>query len=359
MTTRRMHSQATSRDGINFVRTLVEQQNCTFQEIDLHNDLGNDAYVEFVVDQSATGCCVALQIKSGSSYRTTSGRYFFQADQDHFEYWSTHTLPVIAVIYDPLAGTAAWCDITQQLRANPASINAGPYTIYADLELSRSSFESLRDHCLEYRNSHSLEVNLGRALQSFADRNNFERCVDGFQALFSFHRQSYTMWYYVVSALSNYRDYRILPYLIARLSYIPGHPDIFWMKKDEIDAGVRRAVAAFMHERLDYRDAVTLLSVIDEDGIARGTIGQCVHALVHMMRAPEATMESIAVDQSVSLGMRHNATILAAEVCQRTSKSSTLAALSRIRESDIDGELGDAIDWLESELSDHGYISLF
>lgn len=63
MTTKRKRSQATSRDGVNFVRRLVERQNSTFQEIDLHNDLGNDAYVEFVVEENTTGCCVALQIK--------------------------------------------------------------------------------------------------------------------------------------------------------------------------------------------------------------------------------------------------------------------------------------------------------
>lgn len=45
MATRRKQSQATSRKGINFVRDIVEGQNSIFQEIELHNDLGNDAYV--------------------------------------------------------------------------------------------------------------------------------------------------------------------------------------------------------------------------------------------------------------------------------------------------------------------------
>ena len=115
MTTKRKRSQATSRDGINFVRTLVERHNCTFQEIDLQNDLGNDAYVEFVAEESATGCCVALQIKSGPSYRAAGGRYGFQSDSDHFEYWASHTLPVLAIIVDPEMSRAAWVDITDHL----------------------------------------------------------------------------------------------------------------------------------------------------------------------------------------------------------------------------------------------------
>jgi Domain of unknown function (DUF4365) len=91
MTTKRKASQGTSREGINFVRTLVERHNSTFQEIDLHNDLGNDAYVEFVAKESSTGRCIALQIKSGSSYRAACGGYAFQSDRDHFEYWASHT----------------------------------------------------------------------------------------------------------------------------------------------------------------------------------------------------------------------------------------------------------------------------
>lgn len=135
MTTKRKRSQSTSRDGINFVRRLVERQNSTFQEIDLHNDLGNDAYVEFVVEENATGCCVALQIKSGPSYRSGSDRYAFQSDRDHFEYWASHTLPVLAVIFDPEREMAVWIDITDHLRATPSLITGGPYTIYG---LSRS-----------------------------------------------------------------------------------------------------------------------------------------------------------------------------------------------------------------------------
>src|SRR4051812_25998901 len=119
MTTKRKRSQATSREGINYVRTLVERHNSTFQEIDTQNDLGNDAYVEFTVEENATGCCVALQIKSGGSYRTATGRYAFSSDKDHFEYWASHTLPVIAVIHDPERERTVWSDITDLLRSAP------------------------------------------------------------------------------------------------------------------------------------------------------------------------------------------------------------------------------------------------
>src|SRR5581483_2990305 len=160
MTTRRKRSQATSRDGINFVRELVEHQNCTFQEIELHNDLGNDAYVEFVVEEAATGCCVALQIKSGTSYRDSS-RYFFQADRDHFEYWASHTLPVLAIFVDPKERRAAWSDITNHLQTHPDAITNGPYAIHAEREFSAATFAEFRNHCLKYREQYGRESNFG------------------------------------------------------------------------------------------------------------------------------------------------------------------------------------------------------
>lgn len=359
MSIKRIRSQATSREGINFVRSLVERQNSTFQEIDLHNDLGNDAYVEFVVEESATGCCVALQIKSGTSYRTESGRYGFQADRSHFEYWASHTLPVLAVVFDPEREKAFWVDITGYLRENPASISTGPYSIYADQEFSAVTFPIFRNHCLQYRDQYSHESNFGRALESFSVREDIERCFDGLRALFSYHRNQPATWYYLISCLSNYKGHAVLGALVVRLCHIPGHGDIFWSKQNIIDEHVRRIARNFMKERFDRRDAMTLLSVIDDAGIDRGTIGQCVHTLVDTMAATCEVMESIAKDTSQTERIRHSALLFAVSAAQSKSAAIALEVLSRIRISIDDEELLTVLDWLEGDIRQHGYVSLY
>lgn len=359
MTTKRKRTQATSRDGINFVRGLVERQNSTFQEIDLHNDLGNDAYVEFVVEESATGCCVALQIKSGASYRSASNRYAFQSDRDHFEYWASHTLPVLAVIFDPERGKAAWTDITEHLRSVPSATAEGPYTIYADRELSESTFAEFQNHCLRYREQYSTEPNFGRALESFSVRQDVERCFDGLGSLFSYHRHQMATWYYFISCISNYREHPILRPLVIRLSHIPGHGDIFWSHRNAIDEEVRRSALLLMKERFDRRDAITLLSAIDDSGIDRGTIGQCVHALVDTMVDPVSVMESIAIDQGLNDRVRHSAMLFAVCAVQSQGTSAALAFLERIRPSIDGGELVAVIEWLEGDLRCYGYVSLY
>ena len=359
MTTTRKRSQAIGREGINFVRRLVERHNSTFQEIDLHNDLGNDAYVEFLVEESATGCCVALQIKSGASYRSGSDRYAFQSDRDHFEYWASHTLPVLAVIVDPEKERAVWVDITAHLQANSARVDNGPYSIYADQEFSESAFPAFRNHCLRYREQYSREKNLGRALESFSDRTDPERCFDGLGALFAYHRNQSAVWYYLISCISNYRGHPVLRALVARLCHIPGHGDIFWSKRNTIDEVVRHRALLIMKERFDRRDALTMLSVIDDAGIDRGTIGQCVHTLIDTMVDTASVMESIATDASQDDRTRHSAILFAVSATQSISAQTSLAVLDRIRPSVKDDELNDVIDWLEGDIRQYGYVSLY
>jgi len=359
VTTKRKHSQATSRDGINFVRALVERHNSTFQEIDLHNDLGNDAYVEFVVDENASGCCVALQIKSGSSYRAGSDKYAFQSNRDHFEYWSSHTLPVFAVIFDPDTQGAVWVDITEHLRHHPSVISDGPYSIAADRDFSDSSFGDFREHCLRYREQYSREANFGTALESFSMRDDVEQCFDGLRALVTYHRQKAATWYYLISCLSNYREHSVLRPLIAHLCHIPGHGDIFWSKGNLIDDQVRCGALRFMRERFDRQDALTMLSAIDDAGIDRGTIGQCVHALVDTMSDTLGIMESIAVDQSHDERIRHSAILFAASAAQLQSAEYAIGLLDRIASAVQGEELAEVVSWLAQELRQFGRVSFY
>lgn len=358
VTTKRKRSQARSRDGINFVRALVERHNSTFQEIDLHNDLGNDAYVEFVVEENATGCCVALQIKSGPSYRVAPNKYAFQSDRNHFEYWSSHTLPVLGVIFDPDTQAAVWVDITEHLRRCPSVIADGPYSISADQNFSDTSFAKFRGHCLRYRDQYSREPNFGRALESISMREDVERCFDGLSALFAYHRQQAATWYYLISCLSNYRGHPILRPLIARLSHIPGHGDIFWTKGNLTDEPVRRSALLFMKERFDRRDALTMLSAVDDAGIDRGTMGQCVHALVDTMADTQEIMESIAVDESQSDRIRHSAILFAVSAARSRSVECARGVLDRIAPTVRDEELAAVVSWLAEDLRQFGFVSL-
>ena len=64
MTTKRLQTAGTASAGVHHVGKVLASANCIFIPIPQENDIGNDAFIEFIVDQEATGCCIAAQIKS-------------------------------------------------------------------------------------------------------------------------------------------------------------------------------------------------------------------------------------------------------------------------------------------------------
>ena len=110
--------QVTADDGVNAARTFFMHNRCKFQEIDAQNDFGKDVYVDVATNGVVSYLCVALQIKSGVSYRTAKGDYFIPVG-DHAESWRLHTIPVFGVVYDPDDTLMRWVDITGYLRAHP------------------------------------------------------------------------------------------------------------------------------------------------------------------------------------------------------------------------------------------------
>ncbi len=81
-----------------------------------HQDFGVDAQVEIVENSQATGKLLGLQIKSGSSYFSERDGTFitFRGDPEHLEYWLNHRLPIVVVLYDPVAQEAYWEAVTKE-----------------------------------------------------------------------------------------------------------------------------------------------------------------------------------------------------------------------------------------------------
>jgi hypothetical protein len=234
MTTKRKKSKATARSGVNYVRTVIDKCNCIFHEIDGDNDIGNDAHIEFIESEEATGCLIAAQIKSGPSYFCSDSEHaLIRSDQAHLEYWNSHSLPIALIAYNPLNNRAVWFDITQFLIDRPEVVEGRPYTIRIPLsqEFCEASFASFHKHFVSYRNIYKREGYFGRALRDFADLGNIEACSDGLLSLFSYRRNRVDTWYYLISCFRNFVGHPILRNLISVICHVPGHPDIFWHRK--------------------------------------------------------------------------------------------------------------------------------
>lgn len=66
-------TNVTAKNGINFVRFVIESAGSLFHKIEAENDLGIDGLIELVRDEKPLNCQVAVQVKSGQSYYNASG----------------------------------------------------------------------------------------------------------------------------------------------------------------------------------------------------------------------------------------------------------------------------------------------
>ncbi len=362
MTTKRKRSRATEREGVNYVRGIVEAGNSTFTEIGQGNDLGNDAYIEFTLREDATGCCIVVQIKSGSSHFSRDGRRAtLRGDRDHFEYWSSHLLPVGAVIFDPRKNKAAWFDVTAHLAANPEQVANGTWSISVTepREFSAATFHEFRDHFLQYRDQYRQDAHFGRSLEKFSNLGDPEACLDGIRSLFSFHRQRLASWYFVISCFRYFRGHRLRRTLVHALCHIPGHGDIYWHDGNIIDSPTRRTASSLIRDKFGREEMLGLLEVVDEWGYERGTIGQCVHAIIDLVEDRTRILGSIAFDIDVEEEARAAALWLLIYYTQGDSPSEAISFIKQYIQKFPHDEHNTVLREMARIIEEHGSVAFY
>ena len=102
------------RQGVGIAIAAFERIGFAFREQG-YNDYGIDAHAELVDGEKATGQLLGIQIKTGASYLSeqTDEGYVFRTDEDHIQYWSKHSLPVVIVLCDPDRSVAYWQRISR------------------------------------------------------------------------------------------------------------------------------------------------------------------------------------------------------------------------------------------------------
>jgi hypothetical protein len=87
--------------------------------------------------------------------------------------------------------------------------------------------------------------------------------------------------------------------------------DIFWVPNQNVIPDPISSKAESLLNRMLSRDSVlTLLSVVEEGGFERGTIGQCVASIVALAPNRRSDLASIAQDSDVQESTRYWALLL-------------------------------------------------
>ena len=130
MATKYAKTAQTGNTGVALVETVVTEAGAIFRPFE-SNDLGVDGAIELLTDKrEPSGNIVLAQIKTGASY-IRQGKFYVDADQDHFESWSRYALPVVGIVCDGASKEARWVDISDYLRRKPELVCKGPYSIEA------------------------------------------------------------------------------------------------------------------------------------------------------------------------------------------------------------------------------------
>lgn len=252
-------------------------------------DVGIDAFVQVTDDNGiATGEVFAVQVKSGESYRRTSG-FAVPVDQ-HGDAWRSASVPVIVVVLDPRDGSMWWNNATEVLQVHPdlsmitvqlmlPSSNENPLHLLRSIRLSADFRGGLP------RGLGGVDVNdqIGAVWQCFALGFQSPNGLIALRRLFlSLHS---------VAARE----------AIFALSHCIYHPDIFYTPNNLLPSETRSTVAATM--RWNTSETCSLLGLIDENGIARGSIGQCIVLLIledvdHMKLLREVAIKQDVTDTS-------------------------------------------------------------
>lgn len=255
---------------MNTARLFFEHHACTFQEVGQQHDFGKDAYVDLADKAGITPLCVALQIKSGRSYRNSNGDYLV-AVAHHADLWRQSTVPVFGIVHDPDDLQLRWVDLTGYLRAHPEQ-TGGSVPI-----VGRRTLDEL-----------TLRGAFTAAVRTYAARGTTDLVLnllspDPFQtgAIYDAWALSRSDPKYLLLLRRFLMDLdsEATRRTIWLLSHVGSHPNIFFTKdtwiKPEAE-GLLRPSFRWSPEELAH-----MLRAVDHSDYGQGTLGECLDVLLY------------------------------------------------------------------------------
>jgi Domain of unknown function (DUF4365) len=281
---KRRKNRITERAGVNAARTLFESSGYVFQEVDLGNDYGKDAYVDLVDGPAVTGLCVATQIKSGSSYKR--GNDYAIPVEGHWEVWRRSTVPIAGIVFDPDTQRVYWCSITDYLnrqgdhRPSEIPISAGDV-------LTADTIERHFKPC--FRKLAGIQT-AGLAVLQLASahrRHQGQALVD----CFAYGRSDPRVFALIRKLMFGFKG-DVFRLALTVIAHATPHPDIMWSDSNWVPETMKAALRH--HLRWRVGEIVALLTRVAWSEWERGGMGQNVHMLLRQDPDIEAKAERAA-----------------------------------------------------------------
>ncbi|MBU5593089.1 DUF4365 domain-containing protein [Clostridium sp. MSJ-4] len=264
--------------GVNYVTDIVDRCDCYFNKIEQENDMGIDAIIEFTENRIPIGKCIAVQIKTGESYVNRRKNECIIPIENHYEYWKNYCMPVYGIVYILNDNVAYWVDIKQYLNENRINIESGKLNIikFKIKSINKFDMESFNKYFKCDVKNTLPEISYEEA-SNLLETENIDEIYIGVNSLAKRYAYKKETWDKLIDVFRKTTDYDLISEIIFYLSYIPGHGDLWGQLNFSKET---REYARDIINKLNINEVIKILNVIDENGIERGTIGQCVEAII-------------------------------------------------------------------------------
>lgn len=292
--------------GINFIANLTLKANCIFHEIPADNDIGIDAWVEIIINETPINSAFAMQIKSGSSYFDSKESICKIPIKQHRQYWENYHLPVYGIVHDPNKNEAYWIDVKKYLKYYPSATYI-TYSAHRANVLNESTFASI------FINQHIgnvPDIPYDTAKEFFKSSESEEFYL-GLWVLFKKYGYNLEVWSLFSDYFVQNQFDKIPKKLIYYLSFCPWHPDIF-SYKDSFTTQSRN-YGRLILSKYGKEEVIKLLTFIDPNlGLHRGSVGQSAEAIISINEKRTPILESIVTDSAIDYVIREAAAELLA-----------------------------------------------
>ena len=299
-------TNVTSKNGINYIRSIVEASSCLFHKIEQENDLGIDCIIEFTKDEKPMHKSIAGQIKSGDSYFDSKKNQCKIPIDSHYEYWTKYPLPVFGFVVVPQLEKAFFVDIKNYLEIHK--------------EVTTIKFECTRANTIDLKSFKEIFVpnilgdiptlNLDESI-SFFESSNAQESYLGARVLFRKYKNQQITWDKFLDYLENHSVEEFNLNIIYFLAHIPWHPDIYHFGEQQNEEV--RSYAKEKIQKLKKKTVLKLINLIDlEEGIVRGSIGQSIEAILSAVTDIESYLVEFVKDKSLEIETRETSSAILA-----------------------------------------------
>lgn len=301
----RRRTCAIERQGVAFVRSVVEMANSVFKEIDRAYDYGHDAFALLVDGEQVTAKEIALQIKAGVSF-CTKQTCRVPATRPQLRFWARHDLTTIGVVYDPDVDCAWWVDLQAEAKCHHRSDDHPTTVTFRKSDWNRFDHERFPQVLLPALLGQPPRVDLATALAWAADTDSDTHDL-GVRTLLARFRREAATWDLILRLFRERRAGCSVGVFLG-LVRIMGHPDEGYFS-DEVPPSIRHAAERTILE-FGKPEVVALLEFVEEGGFERGERGNGLFAIVPNLPDGLRILRDIASDETLGLEVRQNAGVL-------------------------------------------------